>query len=141
MLPQVILTSYDSLPYEAYQEVKTAANALGQSYGLINSHSGNMFMQRVWDHPEYRTWILPCAQIHDSQYHLVKNHLGCLKWYNDNLVECMEWADLDPIRHPEVGLGSQVEVYAPDWAKPITLPNRASMAQIKETLNAKPNNI
>jgi DNA polymerase-1 len=137
MLPKVVLSSYDTLPYEAYKEVKTTANALGQSYGLINSHSGNMFMQRVWEHPKYRSWILPCAQIHDAQYHLVRNHLGCLKWYNDNLVDCMEWADLDPIRHPTVGLGSGVEIYAPDWANVINLPNRASMAQIKETLNAR----
>ena len=140
MLPQVILTSYDSLPYEAYQEVKTAANALGQSYGLLNSYSANMFMNRVWSHSEYRTWILPCAHIHDSQYYLIKNQLACLKWANDNLVECMEWADLDAIRHPEVGLGSALEVYAPSWAEKVVLPNRASMAEIKHVLNTRNDN-
>ena len=137
MLPQVILTSYDSLPYEAYQEVKTAANALGQSYGLMNSYSANMFMNRVWEHEDYREWILPCAHIHDSQYYLIKNQLACLKWANDNLVECMEWADLDAIRHPEVGLGSALEVYTPSWAEKVVLPNRASMAEIKHILNTR----
>lgn len=134
LLPQVILSSYDSMPYEAYKEIKTAANALGQSYGLLNSFSGNMFMEQVWAHPRFRTWILPCAQIHDSQYYMVKNHLGCLEWVNNHLVKCMEWADLDPIRHPEVGLGSQLEVYWPDWSNPIKLPNRASPQEILDTL-------
>ena len=137
MLPQVILTSYDNLPYEAYQEVKTAGNALGQSYGLLNSYSANMFMNRVWDHPKYRTWILPCAQIHDSQYYLIKNQLACLEWANNNLVECMEWADLDAIRHPDVGLGSALEVYTPSWADKVTLDNKATMSEIHHVLNIR----
>jgi len=135
MLPQVILSSYDSMPYETYQEIKTAANATGQSYGLINSYSANMFMERVWVHPKYRTWVQPCAQIHDSQYYLIKNHLGCLKWVNDTLVKCMEWNDLDAIRHEQVGLGSKLEVYIPNWAHKVTLPNYVSLKEIKEILN------
>ncbi len=135
LLPQIVLSSYDSMPYEAYKEIKTAGNALGQSYGLLNNHSANMFMNQVWKHPEYRTWILPCAQIHDSQYYLVRNHLGCLKWMNDHLIECMEWADLDPIKHDHVGLGSQLEVYWPDWSNPIKIPNRASLTRIKTALS------
>ena len=140
MLPQVILTSYENLPYEAYQQVKTAANALGQSYGLLNSYSANMFMERVWKHEKYRTWVLPCAQIHDSQYYLIKNQLSCLEWVNNNLVQCMEWADLDAIRHPEVGLGSALEIYTPNWAKHVTLPNRISMEKIHHVLNTRNDN-
>jgi len=136
MLPKVVLTSYDTLPYEAYQEVKTAANALGQSYGLLNTYSANKFMEEVWVHPKYREWVLPGAQIHDSQYYRIKNHLGCVKWVNDHLIKWMEWCDLDPIRHDTVGLGAELEVFHPDWSNPIVLPNYASLKQIKETLNA-----
>jgi len=135
MLPNVVLSSYKTMPWEAYKEIKTVANATGQSYGLLNSYSGNMFMEKVWAHPKYQEWILPGAQIHDSQYYLVRNHLGCMKWVNDNLIQCMEWADLEPIWHPTVGLGAQLEVYYPDWSTPIKIPNYASLKTIKETLN------
>jgi DNA polymerase-1 len=134
MLPKVVLGQHSTMPWEAYSEVKTAANALGQSYGLINSYSGNMFMERVWD-SKYANDILPIAQIHDSQYYMIRNHLGCLKWVNDNLVECMEWNDLDAIRHDEVGLGAELEVYWPSWADPIEIPNRVSLKQLRELLD------
>lgn len=133
LLPQVVLTSYKHLPYDAYQEIKTAGNALGQSYGLLNSHTANMFMEQVWASP-YREWILPCAHIHDAQYYMVRNHLGCLKWVNDTLIKCMEWADLPDIRHPTVGLGGTLEVFWPDWSNPIKLPNYASHQEILNTL-------
>lgn len=124
-----------TLPYEAKKEAKTAGNALGQGYGLLNTHSANLFMERVWNHPEYRYDVLPCAQIHDSQYYLVRNRLGTLKWVNDNLIECMEWNELPEIQHDEVGLGAELEVYYPTWANPISIPNRASLSVIKGTLN------
>lgn len=126
-------------PYEAKKEGKTAGNALGQSYGLLNSFSANMFMERVWNHPKYRHEVLPCAQIHDSQYYLIRNTLGCLKWVNDNLVECMEWNDLDAIKHDQVGLGAELDVFYPSWADPITLPNRASLKEIQEVLHCSLN--
>jgi DNA polymerase-1 len=85
-----------SIPFQAHQEEKTAGNALGQSYGLLNSHSANLFMQRVWA-SEYAECILPGMQVHDSQYYMVRNTLECLKWVNDNLIECMEWNQLAPI--------------------------------------------
>jgi len=134
MLPRVILGKQDTLPWEAYSEIKTAANALGQSYGLLNSYSANMFMERVWD-SKFADDILPVAQIHDSQYYMVRNHLGCLHWVNENLVECMEWCDLDAIRHDKVGIGSQLEVYWPSWADPIKIPNRVSIREMKELLD------
>lgn len=134
MLPKVVLGNHATMPWDAYSEVKTAANALGQSYGLMNSFSANMFMERVWE-SKYADDILPVAQIHDSQYYMIRNHLGCLKWVNDNLVECMEWNDLDAIRHDEVGLGAELEVYWPSWADPIEIPNRVSLKQLRELLD------
>jgi DNA polymerase-1 len=131
-----IVWGSDSLPYEVKKEMKTAGNALGQSYGLLNSYSANMFMKRVWAHPKYRTQVLPCAQIHDSQYYLIRNTLGCIKWVNDNLVECMEWCELPEIKHPDVGLGSELEIYYPSWAEKHKVPNKASLKKIKEICDA-----
>ena len=126
----------DKLPYEAYSEMKTAGNALGQSYGLLNSFSANMFMERVWA-SEYKYDILPIAQIHDSQYYMIKNTLGHIKFVNDNLVECMEWCELPAIKHEEVGLGSSLEIFWPTWADVIEIPNRASLAQIQQCITTE----
>ena len=132
ILPQVILDS-DVIPYQAHKEIKTAGNALGQSYGLLNTRAANEFLQRVWD-SKYATKILPCMQVHDSQYYMVENTLGCLKWANDNLVECMEWNELDPIQHDTIKLGAQLEIYYPNWAAPIKIPNRASLNELRKIL-------
>lgn len=133
MLPQIIWGS-DSIPFPVHKEMKTAGNALGQSYGLLNSHSSNLFMERVWN-SEWRYEIFPVIQIHDSQYYLVRNKLGLLKWLNDNLVECMEWQDLDAIRHDEVGLGGTLEIYYPNWATPIKIPNGISKSALRKLLH------
>lgn len=132
ILPQVILDS-EAIPYQAQKEIKTAGNALGQSYGLLNTRAANEFMARVWESP-YATKILPCMQVHDSQYYMIENTLGCLKWVNDNLIECMEWNELEAIQHPEIKLSAQLEIYYPNWAKPIKVPNRQSISELKELL-------
>ena len=37
-----------STPYEAEAEGRTAGNALGQSYGLLNNRAAVAFMRKVW---------------------------------------------------------------------------------------------
>lgn len=132
LLKRVIFNSR-SMPFQAHQEMKTAGNALGQSYGLLNSHSANLFLQRVWD-SEFKYQVMPCMQVHDSQYYMVRNTLDCLKWVNDNLIECMEWNQLAPIQHPDVHLGAILELYHESWAEKISIPNRASKAEIRKII-------
>jgi DNA polymerase-1 len=136
ILPRVVLGS-DSIPYRAHKEIKTVGNALGQSYGLLNTRAANEFMERVWK-SKYATKILPTCQIHDSQYYMIENSLGCLKWVNDNLIECMEWNQLMEIQHPTVKLSAKVEVYHPNWNHKITLPNYQSLKELKQTLRDAP---
>lgn len=138
ILPKVVLHDLRTLPQEAHKEMKTAGNALGQSYGLLNTHAANLFMQRVWDSP-FREIVLPTVQIHDSQYYMIENSMRCLKWVNTNLIECMEWNELAPIQHPIVKLGAKLEVFYPDWGSGIKIPNRASSEQIRNVL--KPLNL
>ena len=133
MLPQVIIESHDLLPFAAHKELKTAGNALGQSYGLLNSRAANDFMQRVWD-SKYAERILPSMQIHDSQYYIIENSLGCLKFVNDNLIDAMQWNKLPAIQHPTVKLGAKLEVYYPNWGHNIVLPNYASRKELKQLL-------
>jgi len=132
MLTRVVYGS-SSIPYQAHQEEKTAGNALGQSYGLLNSHSANLFMQRVWD-SKYAECVLPSMQVHDSQYYMVRNTLECLKWVNDNLIECMEWNKLAPIQHPTVKLGATLELYHETWTEKISIPNKLSLTKLRKVV-------
>lgn len=133
ILPQVVLES-DSVPFQAHKEVKTAGNALGQSYGLLNTRAANEFMQRVWDSP-YRYDVVPTCQIHDSLYFMIRNNLNCVEWVNKNLIECMEWNELPEIQHETVKLEAQMEIYYPDWAHPIKIPNGANIKTIRNIIN------
>lgn len=130
-----LLENDTNIPYLAQKEMKSAGNALGQSYGLLNSHTANLFMERVWA-SKWATKIFPIAQIHDAQYYLIANTLGCLEWVNNNLIECMAWNELEPIQHPKVGLEAALEVFYPDWAHPIGLPNNATRKELQALLRA-----
>jgi DNA polymerase-1 len=133
ILQQVILNSGRALPYEAHKEAKTAGNALGQSYGLLNTRAGNEFMQRVWS-SQFRFDILPVAQIHDALYFLIRNRYRVLEWTNKNLIECMRWTGLPEIQHPEVKLEAELACYWPDWSAETTIPNDLTATEIEAYL-------
>jgi len=122
-------------PYEATAEARTAGNALGQSWCLLNCRAANAFMQRVWDSP-YRLDIRPCAQIHDAIYILIKKDTAILKWVNDNLIDCMQWQDDPLLAHPTVKIGAELDVFYVGWHQPITLPNNIDETEIRNTCKA-----
>lgn len=62
MLSKVIWNT-SKTPNEAKAEGRTAGNALGQGWGLLNNRAANEFMERVWNSP-YAEFIRPCAHIH-----------------------------------------------------------------------------
>jgi len=130
VLKQTLLNK-DSTPYEAGAEGRTAGNALGQSYGMLNNRSGIEFQERVLS-SAYALKIRPCAHIHDAQYFMIKNDLGTIKWFNDNLTETMKWQDLPDIKHDDVKLGGDVEIFYPDWSKKFSLPNGISIQEIHD---------
>lgn len=113
----------------AEKEYRTAGNALGQSWCLLNSRSANEVMEKVWNSP-YKTDILPVAQIHDALYFFIKDDLDVLTWFNEVLIKAMEWQDDPEIYHPEVKLGGDLELFIPDWAHGIEIPNYASKEKI-----------
>lgn len=116
-------------PYEAQAEARTAGNALGQSWGLLNNRAGIELTERLKQSP-YLTDILPIMHIHDSQYFLVKETVDTVYWLNINLIECMEWQNHPDIKHPQVKLGGELSIFYPDWSKELVLPNKASKEQI-----------
>jgi len=123
LLAQVI-RGHRTTPYQAEAEARTAGNALGQSYGLLNNRAANAFMERVWA-SKHRTSILPIAQIHDSQYFLIRDDLEVVDWVNRNLIAEMQWQELPEIQHDTVKLGAALDLFWPSWAHPLTLPNEA----------------
>ena len=128
LLAQVVFGS-SRIPYEAAAEGRTAGNAMGQSYCLLNNRSANEFMQKVWASP-YRLNVLPIAQIHDAQYYLVRDDLEIVEWVNRELIKSMEWQELPEIQHPTVRLNAELDVFYKGWHQPITLPNRINKEEI-----------
>jgi DNA polymerase-1 len=117
-------------PYEAQKEARTAGNALGQSYCLLNNRAALEFMDRVEASP-YKYDIRLCCLIHDAIYLMVKDNIDVVHWVNQNLPECMAWQDLPEIQHDKVKLSGSCEIYYPDWSKVIPLPIGATKQEIQ----------
>jgi DNA polymerase-1 len=124
------------VPYEAKKEGRTAGNALGQSYGLLNNRAGIEFQERVFK-SDHRYKIVPCSHIHDAQYFIIDDCIDTVSFINKELVECMEWQQLPEIQHPTVKLGGELDIFYPSWAHGITLPNGASKEEIFSICDAK----
>lgn len=130
LLRQTVLGT-SRTPYEAEAEGRSAGNALGQSYGLLNSRASAAFMKKVRA-SIFRLWIRPSAHIHDAQYHLIRDDLDTLMFYNEHLVEEVKWQNDPVIWHDEVKLGGEVSVFYPSWKAEMTIPNEASEEMIAE---------
>lgn len=132
LLKQVIRGTKKT-PYEAEAEGRSAGNALGQSWCLLNSRAGSEFMGKVRDN-QYRLSIKPCAQIHDAQYFLIRDDMDVLTYANEHIVEAVEWQDHPDIWHPDVHLGGEFSIFWPDWSAEMVIPNHATPDQFKEAV-------
>ena len=132
LLKQVIRGTRKT-PHEAEAEGRTAGNALGQSWCLLNSRAGSEFMGKVRK-SEFRLVIKPCAQIHDAQYFLIKDDIRAIMYANDNVVKACEWQNHPDIWHPDVKLGGKFSIFYPSWEKEFELPNNATEEEIYEAV-------
>lgn len=130
LLSQVVFGA-GRMPYEAAAEGRTAGNAMGQSYGLLNNRAAVDFMKKVWA-SKYRLLIKPVALIHDAIYLLIKDDVEVVEWVNRELILSMQWQELPEIQHPTVKLGAALDIFWPNWSNPITLPNDADQNTIKK---------
>ena len=128
-LARTILGS-KSTPAQASGEARTAGNAMGQSYGLLNNRAAVAFRKRVRE-SKYRYDVKLVALIHDAIYLVMRNDPEVVEWVNKVLVEEMSWQELPEIQHPTVKIGAQLDLFYPSWAHPVTLPVGASQAEIK----------
>ncbi len=134
LLHQVIRNT-SATPYEAQAEGRTAGNALGQSWGLLNSRAWIEFMRKVRTHPEYRTLVRPCSQIHDAGYALIRDDLDLLRWVNKHLVTAVEWQGHPDIAHDLVKLGGELSLFHPTWAYEAVFPNGATEDVIRDIVS------
>lgn len=116
-------------PPEAEAEGRTAGNALGQSWCLLNNRAQNEFLTLVRT-SEYANLIRPCAAIHDATYYEIPEDIEILEYVNKHLVKAVNWNDHPDIYHPDVGLGGELSVFFPGWHHEITIPNDASRSEI-----------
>jgi DNA polymerase-1 len=117
-------------PYEAEAEGRTAGNALGQSYGLLNNRAANKFMEKVWASP-YSLRIKIIAQIHDAIYLIMEDDIDVVAWVNQHLIDCMQWQDLPELEHYTVKLGASLSIFWPSWKDEVVIPNNASYEEIR----------
>lgn len=134
LLHQVIRKT-NKTPFEAEAEGRTAGNALGQGWCLLNSRAWSEFMGgHVRPDPVMRKNIRPCAQIHDAGYALVRDDMATILFMNEHLVNAVNWQDHDDIRHPDVGLGGELSLFYPTWAEEMVIPNGATESEIRDIL-------
>jgi DNA polymerase-1 len=138
LLAQVIRGTKKT-PSEATAEGRSAGNALGQSWCLLNSRAASEFMGRVRQE-EYQTDIRPCAQIHDAQYYLVPEDPDILAYVNEHLVKAVQWQEDPTIAHDEVKITGELSVFYPSWMTEITIPNGADANQILSIINQSQEN-
>lgn len=131
VLEQTILGNRKT-PNAAKAESRTAGNAIGQSWGLLNNRAATEFMRKVRKDKYRRDNIRICCQIHDAQYYLVRDDSEMMKWFNDNIVEAVNWQDHPDIEHDKVKLSGKTEIFYPTWAENHQIPNGASEEEIKE---------
>ena len=120
-------------PYEAEAEGRTAGNALGQSWCLLNNRAGSEFMRKVRN-SEFRLDIRPSIHIHDAQYFMIRDNMDTLQYTNKHLVDAVNWQNHPDITHPDVGLGGDLSLFYPTWANEIVIPNHATPELVNEVI-------
>jgi DNA polymerase-1 len=137
LLTQVILGT-SKTPSEAAAEGRTAGNALGQSWCLLNSRAWSEVMTQVRK-GEHRLSVRPEAQIHDAGYALIRDDVNVLVYLNNLIVKASEWQDHPDIAHDQVKLGGELSVFYPSWAHDIGIPNGATSEDVLNIIAKKLN--
>lgn len=112
-------------------EVRSLSNAVCQSFGQVNTFAARDFMHRVWA-SKYRYNIMIQALIHDAIYLFGPGDLECLRWINENLIECMTMQMEPTIAGSDVTLEAELDIHYPTWAEAVTIPNHADENKIKQ---------
>jgi DNA polymerase I len=129
LLKQVVLGT-SKTPNEAAAEGRTAGNALGQSWCMLNNRAASEFMEKVRV-SEHRLVVKPCAHIHDAQYYLIKDDMDVLLWTNHHLSRAVRWQEDPLIQNPHIKMSGELSIFYPHWGKELSLPNDVDAEGVK----------
>lgn len=132
LLKQVVLGT-SKTPHEAAAEGRTAGNALGQSWCMLNSRAASEFMQVVRA-GEHRLDIKPCAQIHDASYYLIRDDMATLLYTNTHLSKAVSWQEDPLIQNEHISMSGKLDIFYPNWGKSLTLPNKTDEVEVKSLI-------
>lgn len=132
LLKQVVLGT-SKTPYEAAAEGRTAGNALGQSYCMLNSRAGSEFMGKVRKGP-HRLDIKPCSQIHDAGYFLIKDDMEVLMYTNKHMVKAVSWQEDPAIQNEHIKMSGELSIFYPNWKEEMTIPKDATIADVQKEI-------
>jgi DNA polymerase-1 len=120
-------------PYASTAEARSANNAVTQSWGMLINRA-LIATNKLLEASEFVYDIRPINTIHDAAYFLVRDTPEAVKFLNDTLIKEMQWNAHPSIRSKDVSMGASLEI-GKSWDKQTSLPNGASIKQIKEILN------
>lgn len=113
-----------------WEYIRTLGNAIGgQSYGQITVDAGYKFLKRVYD-AGMENDVKSVATIHDAAYVMWRDDPVITEWVNRNLIECMTDLSAVPELVGDIPIPAQLEVFLPNWATPIKLPNNIKAEDI-----------
>lgn len=129
LLKQVVLGT-SKTPYEAAAEGRTAGNALGQSWCMLNSRAVSGFMKKVRN-SKHRLDIKPCSQIHDASYYLIKDDMETLLYTNTHLSHEVSWQEDPLIQNEHIKMSGSLAIFYPNWSQSFDIPNDADEPKVK----------
>lgn len=129
LLKQVVLNT-SKTPYEAAAEGRTAGNALGQSWCMLNSRAVSAFM-KIIRNSKHRLDIKPCSQIHDASYYLIRDDMEALMFTNKHLSREVSWQEDPLIQNPHIKMSGALAIFYPNWSKSFDIPNDADEPTVK----------
>lgn len=132
LLKQVILGT-SGTPFEAAAEGRTAGNALGQSWCMLNSRAVSGFMKKVRK-SKHRLDIKPCSQIHDASYYLVRDDMETLLYTNTHLSKEVSWQEDPLIQNEHIKMSGSLAIFYPNWSESFDIPNDATEPVVKAAI-------
>lgn len=123
-------------PPEAEAEVRSANNAVTQSWGMLLNRAIIAVNRRI-ETEGYALKILPNNMVHDAGYFMVEDNPETVQWLNNALIEEMEWNDDDLIRSDDVPMTAALEI-GKSWDHQLTIKNNATIEEVTNVLSTIP---
>jgi DNA polymerase-1 len=115
---------------DADRDIRTLANATCQFWSILTALTINKMHQLI-DENQLEHDVKVISTIYDSIYLEVKEDPDIIKWVNDNLIKSML---VDFMENQMISNEAESDI-GYNWADMVTIPNNASIKQIKEALN------